>query len=338
MLPDQPIDPDATFQQGDLAFREGDPYQAQRLFGLVYLHDPAFGQGMAASALNETCRVIGNDCVLVMGRLDLLRVDYHDQLGPREDWFPQQETDYRSILACFDLALDGRLDEAYGEGYRVINAPLPLFDQFARLCVDRVQAVHSQQRWQEAHTQAMADWQESYPGFLDAYQALAPTIQEMDWDGILDTYPQYKIAEEPILPILESELLNEDPQVGEQVARAAEIVEEVQVFEEDNMERYSQMREAITAIEEDPRYNQALLDYEEIHSRIPPLQDEIDSLRLALEATTGREHRAIERRIEAKEAEIREIRRDLRRIMGTINSIRRERDLPTRDAPYGIVN
>jgi len=335
-LPPGTVDIVGEWEAGDAAFRSGDPESAQVHFGTVYLADPAFGDGQVVAALNESCRVIQNDCALVMGRLDTLRIVYTEQHGPRNSWVEQQGTDYDSIMSCYDNALAGNFDEAYGAGYGVVNAPLPAFSALARVCLDRVQLIRSQIAIHEQWLEAVDDWDATYPGFSENATALHEALPTDDWDAIVDVYPRYKIAEETIGGIVASGLLAEDPQRGADVAATAEGLQVVHTWESTNLESYDQMRDAINALEDNSEYNQALIEYERLYAPIPGLRDEIATLELAAEATTGSERRSVTARVDAKESEIRDINRSLRRIMVTINEIREGAGLPAREAPYGL--
>ena len=99
---------------------------------------------------------------------------------------------------------------------------------------------------------------------------------------------------------------------------------------------YEEMRDNISLLEEDNDYQQALIEYDQIFAPIPELQNEIATLEIALNATSGRDRRNISSRIDSKESDIRRIRRQLRRIMAEINSIREDADLPSRTEPYGL--
>ena len=332
----QRIDVLGQWDQGDAALRGGDAEAAQYHFGAVYLADPNFGQGQVGAALTETCRVLNNDCALVMGRLDLLRLVYAEQLGPRSDWVPQQETDFGYIKGCYDHALMGYFDDAYASGYSAVNAPLPQFAGFARLCLDRVQMIRSQIQLANDWQEAVIEWEDNRVAFRDAFADLQFAILDDDWDAIVDIYPGYKLTEEPIALLTDSGVLEEHPEYGEEVQEAASLVAEIRDWEVDHYVVYEQMRDAINILELDASYNQALIEYEAAYAPIPGLRSEIDTLEMARDATSGSEQRGIERRIDAKEAEIRDIRRSLRRLMIPINEMRQAMDLPERDEPYGL--
>lgn len=336
VLPDGPIDPVAAWETGDAAYRAGDMRTAQQEFGLVYVADPNFRGGQIRSALLETCRALGNDCGLVMARLDLLILDYADLVGPREQWVPQQEADYAAILSCYDEGLKGNYEAAYYAGHGALNAPLLQFAQHARVCVDRVETLRAQAGVLEQRRQAQASWDTAFSQFAVAYAQLEPAIEAEDWDAIVDAYPAYKLAEEPVAEIIDGGMLADDPSRADDVEQAANWLAWVREWEADSGDNYEVMRDAIRALDEDSSYNQFLIEYQEVHNRIAPLEDEIATLEIAAEATSGDEHQTIQRRIDVKESEIREIRRELRRIMGSINSIRRDAGLPPRDMPYGI--
>lgn len=335
-LPTVPIDVLREWNTGDAAFQSGNAATAQIHFGSVYLADPSFGNGQVVAALNETCRILQNDCILVMGRLDALRIVYSQQYGPRANWVDQQSTDYDSVLQCYDDALAGSFDSAYAAGYGVVNAPLPEFAGLARVCLDRVQLIQAQLQAREMWTRASSDWDSNHPAFEGSAGALRFAIDNDDWDAIVDFYPTYKISEEVIGPIVDSGALAQDPERGPAVAAAAETISVVREWEEDSFSEYEAMRNAINDLERDPGYNTALIEYERAYAPVPGLRDEIATLEVAASATSGAERASIDRRIEVKEGEIREIRRDLRRAMVPINELRTQAGLPPRDAPFGL--
>lgn len=335
-LPDGPIDVQGSWERGDSAFQSGDPGTAQMEFGRVYLADPNYRGGQVRAALLETCNTLGNDCYLVMGRLDHLRLAYSGQFGPRAQWVPQQESDYQAILDCWNQALAGNFDAAYYAGYAAVSAPLPAFAASARACVDRVSALQSQAAAYEQQRAAAETWDSAFPAYREAWVALEPGLTQGDWDAIVDNYPGYKLAEEPVAEVIDGGTLVADPERGVQVVEASEWLETVRDWEADHADEYATMRDAINALDEDSEYNQALMEYESVHMRIPPLEGEVRSLEVARDATSGADRRNIERRIDAKEAEIREVRRDLRRIMASVNNLREAHGLPRRDAPYGM--
>ena len=335
-LPQGQVDVMAEWEAGDIAFRSGNPEEAQVRFGTVYLVDPNFGGGQVVAALHETCRVIQNDCALVMGRLDTLRIVLTEQHGARSSWVEQQERDYEAILGCYDDALGGDFEEAYASGYGVVNAPLPSFSQLARICLDRVQIIRAQIAAHEQWARAIEDWDALYPEYAASDHLLRQAIDEDDWDAIVETYPDYKIVEETIWLVAESGALAEDQVRGPDAAAALESVAFFQEWEEDNLETYEIMRDAINSLEDNREYNEALIDYERAYGPIPGLREEIATLEVAASATSGSEERSINRRIDAKESEIRDIRRVLRRLMGDINDMREEAGLPSRDAPFGL--
>lgn len=332
----RPIDASAAWEAGDSAFRAGDPVTAQRHFGLVYIADPTFNSRQIGAALTETCRAVGNDCPLVMGRLDLLRIEYAELYGPRDGWVAEQERDYGRILSCYDAGLDGLWDAAYEAGLAAANAPLPAFSQLARLCLDRVQALGGQERAAQAQREANAQWPSVSAPFFDTWAQLDAAITADDWDAIVDTYPRYKVDEEPVARIVASGILAGHPDHAEDVAWAADAIAQVERWEEDNLTTYDTMRDAVRRLEDDDAYFEALLAYESAYQPVPQLEEEVRSLQLARDATSGDARRAIDRRIEAKEAELREIRRDLRRLMAPINRLREAAGLPEREAPYGL--
>lgn len=334
-IPSGDIDLEATWAEADTAFLSGDAATAQYHFGLVYLVDPLYRGGQVQLALQETCRFAGNDCILVMGRLDLLRIEYAETHGPRSSWVPQQETDYNSILDCYEEALSGHLDDAYATGYGVMNAPLPTFSRLARQCVDRVDAIRTQIRVLEQIVSAAELFDSTIDDFAAQYDAFYQAAAEEDWEAIVNTYPAFKVTEETMSEIVESGVLAADPARSEAVAEVVNSIEFVNEWEEENLEEYHTMRDAVRLLDDNPEYEQALIQYEAIYERIPPLLDEIETLEMAIEATSGDEQRSIERRIDANEAEIRDIRRDLRRIMVDINEIREDVGLDSCDAPYG---
>jgi hypothetical protein len=141
--PAGPVDLAQTWEQADEAFLSGDLIEAQRLFGVVYLVEPNHRAGQVVAALNETCRILGNDCLLITGRLDALRLEYAGLLGPREQWVPQQQADYEALLTCYDQALNGELERAREAAEPVLGSPLPVFGQLAYQCVDRVHALQN---------------------------------------------------------------------------------------------------------------------------------------------------------------------------------------------------
>jgi hypothetical protein len=73
-LPRGSVDLEEEWDRADRAFDSGEYSEAQQSFGLVYLVEPNYRSGQVQSALILTCRYIGNDCTLVMGRLDALRI------------------------------------------------------------------------------------------------------------------------------------------------------------------------------------------------------------------------------------------------------------------------
>jgi hypothetical protein len=330
------IDAAGAWEAGDSAFRAGDPVTAQRHFGLVYIADPGFNGGQIGAALTETCRAVGNDCPLVMGRLDLLRIEYAELYGPRDGWVAEQERDYGRILSCYDAGLVGRWDAAYEAGVAAANAPLPAFSQLARLCLDRVQALGGQERAAQAQRDASAQWPSVSAPFFESWAQLDAAISADDWDAIVDTYPRYKVDEEPVARIVAAGFLAGHPEHAEDVAWAADAIEQVARWEADNLATYDEMRDAVRRLEEDDAYFEALLAYESAYQPVAQLEEEVRSLELARDATTGDARRAIDRRIEAKEAEIRDARRDLRRLMVPINRRREAAGLPEREAPYGL--
>jgi hypothetical protein len=334
-LPSAPVDVPAAWNAGDQAFRAGDYPSAQRHFGLVFLADPTFQGGQIQTVLGETCRNIGNDCFLVMGRLDLLRLEYANVLGPRAEWVPQMEADYRSILTCYDEALAGRFDSAIAAGQPVVSAPLPVFAQLAYQCVDRSQIDQQQMAELAAAAQSEAEWMSNYSSFEESGAELVAAIESEDWDAIVDTYPGYKLAEEPIIRLVEGGELDGHPRIGDEVERAREILATVSQWEATDGTEYEAMRDAVEALEENVEYAQAFGEYVELVQDRHGLEEENESLELALEATSGSERRSVERRLEANESEIRQIRRQLRRLNSTMNGIREDYDLPERDTPYG---
>jgi hypothetical protein len=335
-IPRRAVNLDNLWEEADRAYQAAEQAAAQELFGLVYLVDPTFRGSQIQAALMETCRYVGNDCALVMGRLDLLRIDLEDQLGDRDSWVPQQEADYAKILSCYDLALEGELDAAYGEGYRVMNAPLPIFAQSALQCVDRVTMIRTQQQMASQIRTALEDWYAVFPVFQEAFDELAYAIEIEDWDAIVDVYPGYGVSEETVFQIVESGILANHPELGPDVSFAGAALNEIGGWTEAHYEDYQRMRDAVMSLDSDPGYNQALIEYEGVYAQIPAIRDEIATLEIAAEVTTGDDRRSIDRRIDAKEADIRDIRRDLRRIMARINDYREENGLPVRDEPYGF--
>lgn len=335
-LPSGHVNVLAEWEAGDIAFRSGDPEEAQVRFGTVYIVDPNFGGGQVVAALHETCRIIQNDCALVMGRLDTLRIVYTEQHGARSTWVEQQATDYDAILGCYDNALAGDFDMAYAAGYGVVNAPLPTFSQLARLCLDRVQIIRAQIAAHEQWLRAIEDWDDLYPEFAAADRLLREAIEEDDWDAIVNTYPDYKIVEETIAIVADSGALSGDQVRGPDAEAAMESVVFFQEWEEENYETYEIMRDGLNSLEDSREYNEALIEYERTYEPIPGLREEIATLEVAASATSGTEARSINRRIDAKENEIRDIRRALRRIMADINDLREDVGLPSRDAPYGL--
>jgi hypothetical protein len=335
-LPEGRVDVTAAWDRGDAAFRAGDFVTAQREFGEVYLADPGYRGGQVRAALVETCTALREDCAFVLGRLDHLRIAYTGTLGQRSQWVAQQETDFRSILDCWDQALAGNYDVAYYAGYSALHAPLPAFSSSAHACVDRVRALQSQAAAYEQQRAAVATWDTSFPAYRTAWRTFEPALLGMDWDAIVDAYPRYKLAEEPVAGVVEGGVLEGDSERAAQVAEAREWLEAVRAWEVEHGEEYTVMRDAIAALDEDPAYNQALLEYEAVHVRVGPIEDEIATLRVARDATSGAERTSIERRIDAKQAEIRDLRRELRRIMASVNNLRQARGLPSREAPHGL--
>ena len=117
---------------------------------------------------------------------------------------------------------------------------------------------------------------------------------------------------------------------------AAAWIAQVEAWESSNLAVYGETRDTIRELDADPEYHRALIDYEAARTRLEQTREERDSLEVAREATRGRERRDIRRRIDVKESEIRQIRRELRRIMGRVNTLREDAGLSQRDAPYGM--
>ncbi len=216
-----------------------------------------------------------------------------------------------------------------------MNAPVPTFSRLARQCVELVDVIRTQIRVLEQIVSAAELFDATIDDFVEQYDAFYWAADEEEWEAIVNTYPTYKVTEETMREIVEGGVLAADPERAEAVTNVVDSIEFVIEWEEENLDDYHTMRDAVRLLDDNPEYEQALIEYESIYERIPPLLDEIETLEMALEATSGDEERSIERRIDANEAEIREIRRDLRRTMVDINEFREDVGLDSCDAPYG---
>ena len=326
-------DAENLFIYADTAWRGGDAVTAQRAFGTLYIVAPSYGNGVAQSALAQTCGVIGNDCMLLFARLDFLRDAFYDTWGRRSTWVPQQETDFRSIVACYDRALIGDYQGALAAGAPVANAPLPGFAAAAQRCMaaadqGMVAVVRAQQVDQAARV-----WREHRPCMLAERRALMDAWAISDWDRFVDVWPQYQLCASELQRVIDSGLLEGHAELGGEVDMAWTDMSEIDLIMDDNREVYERTRDGLIALDADPQFNRLVVEWNQLAWEANRIDDQIRSVELARDAVTGDQRRSVETQLEALQSSQRDTRRRMREVMGEINAMRTSRGLEAREQP-----
>lgn len=326
-------DPENLFIYGDNAWRSGDAVTAQRTFGTLYIVAPGYNNGVAQPALAQTCGAIGNDCMLLFARLDLMRDAYYGVYGPRPTWVPQQESDFRNIIACYDRALTGDFQGALQAGGTVVNAPLPGFAVAAQRCVaaadqGMVAAVRAQQVDQAARV-----WREHRPCMTAERRALLDAYAVSDWDRFVDVWPQYQLCASELQEVIDSSLLDGHPELGGEVDMAWTDMSEIDLIMEDNREVYERTRDGLIRLDADPEYNRLVVQWNQLAWEANRMDEQLRTIEMARDALSGDQRRDVEQQIEALQSTQRDTRRRQREVMGEINAMRTMHGLEVREQP-----
>ena len=327
--------PDDVFQRADSAFQSGDYWEAQRLFGTLFIIAPDYRGGMPTSAIVETCRAIGDNCDLVFGRLEFLRDAVYGAFGPSNQWPNPQWRDFDAILAGYDAGIMGDYITSVNICGPLTGAPMPEFAMAADRCAAiSDQLAGDQYRMQQAEG-AVQDWNLNYPCMENNRRSLMEAYEANDWEMFVNVYPQYQQCASVLQEIIDAEILLGHPGVDDWDYNLAwSNIGEMDLIVEDNQRTIDEVSDATIALDSNPQYNQLVMDWERYHTDEEDLLNRISTMEMARDnMPPGRDRNTLEQQIDMMQGQLGDVRRDMRTIMGEINAMRRDEDLPARETP-----
>ncbi|TVQ97274.1 MAG: hypothetical protein EA398_15010 [Deltaproteobacteria bacterium] len=331
-MPREARDPDMLFDQANRAFQAGEVATAQNLLGEIAITAPNYGGGVVTQALSDTCSRLGQDCELVMTRLEFISDAWFGRHeGPRGGWHPQQEEAYLRIVACYDHLIVGDFDEALRSGGPVTGAPLPAYAQAATRCVQRAQTVVSERERQQRADAALSEWHANYP-CMDAYRRdLLDAYSIEDWERFVEVYPQFEACARPLDAIIRDGALEGDPRLGLQHDLAFTHLSEVELILEDHAETITTTRRGVASVESNPTYVGHLRELATLDTQIAEIEGRLRSLRQAADAVTGPEAEPIRNSIASTEQGRDALANRRQQVVDAANAIRISAGLPARD-------
>jgi hypothetical protein len=343
-MPSGNEDQDELFLAADDAFYAGDYVTAQRLFGSLFILNPAYRGGVSEEAIQATCDRLGVECDLVMGRLEIQREVFANRWGPPSTWVQAQRDDYASILACYENALMGDPHEASRRGTPVLRSPDPYFAASARRCVSHVQAeVEAAERQRRAEAEAaerqrradeaLGAWFENQPCMDENRQRLLAAYTATDWEAFVTALPAYRRCAQPLQQIIDDGVLSGDPRVGVQHDIAWSDMSEIDAILEDNADTIRATRDGLVRLDQSPEYQGLLVEYDAVAFEETRLQNQIGQLQTAAANLSGNARTGVENQIANVQTELIGVRAQKREVMASINRLRREAGLEARETP-----
>ena len=327
--------PPELFRRADAAFHAGNLVEAQRLFGLLFIIDPSYQNGVALEALVETCRLLPANCDFLIPRLEFMRDGFYGAFGPPNTWPPQQAGDFQAIIDGFEFGLLGDFPTAVDACGPVTQSPLPQFAQAALLCADQASGTMNQIQTGMAAETAMADWNTNRPCIDEYRPALTAAYDEGDWETFVSTYPRYNQCAMVLRDIIDDGILENHPAMDTWDYNVTwSNLDEMSAIMEDNRSTYEEVRDGLAALDDRADYGRLVIDWESAESNEQRILGEIANLEAARDGLgegSGRD--AIQTEIDMQRSVLRDVRDEMRDVMGDINSIRRSVGLDDRDTP-----
>ena len=331
--PEGTENPDEIFRLADTAFQTGEYWEAQRLFGTLFIIEPGYRGGVASDALVETCRAIGDNCDLVFGRLEFLREAVYGSFGPSEQWPEPQQRDFDAILEGFNAGILGDYQSAINICGPLTNAPLPPFAQAADRCAGLSDQILSEQRRMEFVGRAAHDWNQNYPCMEENRLLLVEAEDDDNWEIFVEIYPQYQRCASVLKDIINAEVLLGQPEINDWDYNLAwSNIDEMDLIVEDNQRTIDETTEGLNALEENSEYNDLVTQWRNYRMEKEDLESRLGTMEMAREnMPRGQERNILDDQIDMMEDQRNDIRRSMRSIMRDINSIRDDVDLDSID-------
>lgn len=330
-LPRGTENPDEVFFYADRAFQSGQFSDANRDFGTLFLIAPGIQGGAPEQALAITCQRLGIDCDLQLTRLRFMRDGLYGAFGPRNGWHPQQEADFRSIIACYDHALIGDFASAGRFGAPVANAPLDGFRAAAGTCMQRVDQAMADARRREVADQAWGAWQQAWPCVDQNHRALMNAANGEDWEAFVEVLPRWEQCAPTIQRIIDDAVLEGDPRVGVQHDMAWTHLGEVELILEDHEDDIRRTRQGLIALDRDPDWDRLQVELNQLAFAEERVQNQIASLQQAQAMLGPNDAAALQSQVDQLGAELITIRNQRRQVQGGLNAVRAAHGLPPRN-------
>lgn len=334
ILPDPHESPSDLAARAEQAFAQGQYRSAQEQFGRLFVLQPDFRGTLAIDGLRGTCQQLGDDCRLIFAKYQFLGDVFRGAFGSRSVWPPQQESDFRSIIQCYNLATMGRFKEAIDVGARTTVAPLPGFAQAGLVCVSTSDEIYKRVTEEQARVAARQRWKVEIAAFGVQFDGISAAVAAQDWEQVITLESAYNSRADALQSMASDGTVARAGGESEFASASSDMAELKRTLGRQK-KQLDDTRRALTTLQANPAYLEAAAQFANLTMTETDQAAQVATLERTLAANQqpGPAQMQLVMQLEAARDRLRDTRRNLREILTRTNDLRRNLKLVPRDRP-----